>query len=114
MTSLPCASTAPTCGLGEGCPFSPSATARAIISVSRSSGAFAALFLGVMGGISSVRLAGLHQLTELGHELVDVSKRPVNARKANVGYLVRLAQAGHRFLADDRRADFFLAAILQI
>ena len=61
-----------------------------------------------------VRFSGLHELAELGHELVDVAKRPVDAGKAHVRHLVGFAQARHRLFADHRRADLFFAAILQV
>ena len=61
-----------------------------------------------------VCFTSLHKLAELGHELVDVSKRAVYAGETNIGDLVGLTQARHRFFADDGRAYFLVTTFLKI
>src|SRR5882724_4119906 len=88
-STLPSASatTEPTCGLGEGSPFSPSAIARRISSWSTSL------------AMTSVGTRA-HELAHFAHERVDVAERTIDAGEAYVRDLVERLESRHHTLAN--------------
>ena len=67
----------------------------------------------IHAGERSLRALALHELAELGEELIDVPEGAVNARKADIRHLVELAQVVHHPITELARRDLAALRLLR-